>query len=563
MRFLLTLMMLLVTRLEAKEPVFTKIACSKIIDTRLDPIVNPGTCSGHLHSVFGGMGFGDRVIANNSVDEQRYLTNTNLRTSCETASDRSMYWVPALYQKKNNKLALCDLKQKSTYYRKSTVEPTKAFPLGLQMVWGDAGRTTDFSDKDESEGLIRWICVSFPGGSNKQGDFYTGSWKGLPNNCQRLRATFFYADCVRHDKQNRPVLTSNDQSHVFKSTYKNSLERQCILPKGYDKRYNDNWTRVPRLEITVDWEVDGLGRDLQLSTGDKRGVSFHADFISAWDEQLLQRAINNCDDIRSIGANQPGCPLYDNKQRVRDATAMGAKSQYFWRPAPVESVNYLNSLPNPNFCPKYDSGKTPPAGSTGGSTSSSGGGGSTYSPPTSYTAPAPVPAPVPAPAYNKPGCYSLRLGKGAVEYELRVNDVVGAGKWTITAMAKISNDWSGKPVLLHSRWWDAANNIIGTTPARYVAGAFPAYQPGQPRDKWTPIQVQFDTNGKRPKRMTWYLGYPGAKSDGSSGYRYVKDLQLTGPDGKTYFDDDFSQGNDLEAFIKGASKGDYSIVSVC
>ena len=45
----------------AKEPVLTKVHCRSIVDARLDPIVNPGTCSGHMHTVFGGLGFGPTV----------------------------------------------------------------------------------------------------------------------------------------------------------------------------------------------------------------------------------------------------------------------------------------------------------------------------------------------------------------------------------------------------------------------------------------------------------------------------------------------------------------------
>ena len=140
----------------------------------------------------------------------------------------------------------------------------------------------------------------------------------------------FYGDCIRHDKHNNIVMSSPDQSHIYKSTYKSRQVRKCEkLPP--DDKYNEKVTRVPRMELVVEWPVNTLGNDLQLSTGDTLGYTFHADFISGWDEDLLRFAIRNCKDTNSVG-DYNGCNLRKNSENLAQVR------NFFWRELPQEQV---------------------------------------------------------------------------------------------------------------------------------------------------------------------------------------------------------------------------------
>ena len=62
--------------------------CFATAHGRVDSVVNPGTCAGHMHTFFGNSHI------DNVVDEDR-LQNF-VHTSC-TAAQGSLYWVPSLY----------------------------------------------------------------------------------------------------------------------------------------------------------------------------------------------------------------------------------------------------------------------------------------------------------------------------------------------------------------------------------------------------------------------------------------------------------------------------------
>lgn len=56
---------------------------------RIDPIVDPGEVSSHVHTIHGGGGMGFNA-------DYQSLTSSNC-TSCEVTQDHSAYWTPALY----------------------------------------------------------------------------------------------------------------------------------------------------------------------------------------------------------------------------------------------------------------------------------------------------------------------------------------------------------------------------------------------------------------------------------------------------------------------------------
>lgn len=62
---------------------------SRLYDQRIDSIVNPGTPSGHTHTVMGGNGMNFTMGPT--------LANDATCSTCEIKEDLSNYWTPKMY----------------------------------------------------------------------------------------------------------------------------------------------------------------------------------------------------------------------------------------------------------------------------------------------------------------------------------------------------------------------------------------------------------------------------------------------------------------------------------
>ncbi|KAH9986130.1 hypothetical protein BJV77DRAFT_1030084 [Russula vinacea] len=74
---------------------FWRLQCSQpVLNSRVDPIVDPGKPSGHSHTIMGSNAIG----FNTTFDD---LRNSNCST-CPVKADKSAYWIPELmYQYQN------------------------------------------------------------------------------------------------------------------------------------------------------------------------------------------------------------------------------------------------------------------------------------------------------------------------------------------------------------------------------------------------------------------------------------------------------------------------------
>lgn len=70
---------------------FFLMPCWPVSTQRVDPIVNPGNVSSHVHQIAGGNGF---APAMNYSDTQAADC-----TTCFVKGDKSNYWIPSLYFK--------------------------------------------------------------------------------------------------------------------------------------------------------------------------------------------------------------------------------------------------------------------------------------------------------------------------------------------------------------------------------------------------------------------------------------------------------------------------------
>lgn len=281
---------------------------------RMDPIVNPGQPSGHVHLIQGGNAF-----ALDMDDDTAYKSTC---TSAMINNDLSNYWTPTLYFKdpKTGELESVEFFYQNVYYffdaEKEEVHP---FPKGLRMFVGDPNARTPPSVPnnyyDHARGPIQPIQWTCPRGDKSQRLYPTSSngLKGVgiqdPSNegqgvgfpdkecdgyASPLRADIHFPSCynpakgVRNYKENMEYPTNGlcpegmvHVPHLFYEVYWDTL------------KFKDRWTKGQGVSPWV------------LSNGDPTGYSLHADFINGWDDNTLQAIIDTC-NAKSSGMDK--CP---------------------------------------------------------------------------------------------------------------------------------------------------------------------------------------------------------------------------------------------------------------
>lgn len=133
-----------------------------LMEGRVDPIISPGQTSSHVHTFQGGSNIGISATGEDMM-----------KSECSTAvvvGDNSAYWMPKVYFRDpaTGTLEDVDLYYMNVYY---FFEPTDddivAFPVGLQMVSGNASlrECPDFGgesilDAGSSVGVnpLQWTC---------------------------------------------------------------------------------------------------------------------------------------------------------------------------------------------------------------------------------------------------------------------------------------------------------------------------------------------------------------------------------------------------------------------
>merc|ERR1712093_757637 len=282
---------------------------------RMDPIVNPGVASGHVHAVQGGNAF-----ALSMTDDQALKSTC---TSSRVKDDKSNYWTPALYfqDPKTGKLEPVEMFYMNVYYFfDATTDKIEAFPEGLRIFTGNPSLRTPPATggeqiTDHSDGTIQpiqWTCPRsndnsplYPADSNGRsgvgmqdpGNGVSGT--GFPDkNCDG------YASPLRADIHLPSCYNPAKGVQNYKENMDYPTNGKC--PSG--------WKHVPHMFYEVYWNTPkfqdrwtpGQGKQpFVLANGDPTGYSLHADFINGWEPETLQQIIDNC-DAGSAGMDK--CP---------------------------------------------------------------------------------------------------------------------------------------------------------------------------------------------------------------------------------------------------------------
>ncbi|KAK7037774.1 hypothetical protein VNI00_010735 [Paramarasmius palmivorus] len=262
---------------------------------RIDPIVNVGTVSTHVHSVMGGSNF--RVSTNTSFLRQSECTSMPIK------EDKSAYWFPTLYfqcmeewflQFRRRWLCHVYVWHRVIRHRRPNVAldylfdgkagVTTAFPDDFRMISGDPMLRT-YDENSKAQKAITFLCLDFNGVTTRHNELPA---KSCPSG---IRSQVNFPMCW--DGKNTD--SADHKSHVaFPSGGPDSGD--CSDPNFP--------VRMPRIFNEIYWDTgsweahrnDAMKPDqpFVFSHGDRTGYGYHGDFINGWDAGVLQKVVDNC-----------------------------------------------------------------------------------------------------------------------------------------------------------------------------------------------------------------------------------------------------------------------------
>ncbi|KAH8820054.1 hypothetical protein F5884DRAFT_660888 [Xylogone sp. PMI_703] len=274
-----------------------------LVMARMDPIVNPGIESAHVHAIQGGSNFAVSLADDGLIGSRC--------TSSLIKNDNSAYWTPSLwFDWGNGSYTSVPMFYMNVYYFfEPTDDKIEAFPVGLHMVVGNvSARTpphTASNVLDHAQGEIQPVQFTCPRSSTSQ-PLYPPNSDGMhgvgiqdPNNS---------GAGVGFPDQNCDGYASPLRADIhFPSCY-NPAAGLDNYKENMDWPTNNNcppgWIHTPHIFYEVYWNTPLFaeywtpGQSKQpflLSNGDVTGYSLHADFFGGWDVPTLQQIIDNCD----------------------------------------------------------------------------------------------------------------------------------------------------------------------------------------------------------------------------------------------------------------------------
>lgn len=267
---------------------FWRLPCAKPITlARLDPIINYGLISPHIHTIMGASGFNSR--------SDPTTIRKSVCSTCSVKEDNSNYWIASLfYQHVNGTLeSVTQTGGMLVYYlQRPGFDGEKIFapPKNLRMVAGSPMKRT--GDNTLESQALSYNCINFAGGSPETQAF---PQKACP---QGLRTQVFFPSCW--DGVNTD--SANHKSHM---AYPDGMNTG-ICPSTHP-------VKIISIFYEVLWQVDKFqalwldtnGKPLRAqpfvwSFGDNTGFGMHGDFLNGWDTNVLQNAVDGCTDMSGV-----------------------------------------------------------------------------------------------------------------------------------------------------------------------------------------------------------------------------------------------------------------------
>lgn len=355
-----------------------------LLEDLVDPIVSPGKASSHMHTLMGGSNIGVSATGESMME-----------SNCSNAlivGDMSGYWVPKLYfhDKAAGTVEPVDMFYMNVYYFfEPTDDDIKAFPVGLQMVAGDASLRScpDFGGELQLDGSktiqpAQFTCPrsdynvpAWPSASESD-----GSKAGIqdPNN-QGAGQGFPFAECDGYAsplRQDVHMPSCYDPSKGL-TDYKNNMVYPTVNMATGKQNCPEGFIHTPHLFYEMYWNTPlfkdrwtpGQGsQPFVLANGDLTGCSSHADFLAAWEPDVLQHVIDTC-NAGDEGMDKCGGVTVRDRTSTCDAASQPAGNRL--------ASTAMTALPGNNPLAGWGVGSSasvPSTGSGSGSGSDSGSG---------------------------------------------------------------------------------------------------------------------------------------------------------------------------------------------
>ncbi|EEP79094.1 conserved hypothetical protein [Uncinocarpus reesii 1704] len=286
---------------------FWRLPCRGVLTVaRIDPIVDPGIPSMHAHSIHGPNNFAMEVTSDDLLASEC--------TSCEVVQDKSAYWTPSLYFiNPSGEAELVKQVGGMLVYYLPRGDNVQAFPRGFRMLAGDTYQrnftlpTPDppkavWAEKDKTQfslgqKAIGFNCLNYdnpPEPSLMRHNFPDRAF--IDSKCKDgIRMELVFPSCWN----GKDIDSPDHMSHV---AYPDLVDVGSC-PNGFEKRL------VTLMYETI-WDTmafKGQAGEFVLSNGDPTGYGYHGDFIEAWENDVLQRAIDTC---TNLSGRVEDCPLF-------------------------------------------------------------------------------------------------------------------------------------------------------------------------------------------------------------------------------------------------------------
>ncbi|KAI1258422.1 hypothetical protein F5Y18DRAFT_421401 [Xylariaceae sp. FL1019] len=273
---------------------------------RIDPIVDTGVVGTHSHTIQGSSGFSMSATYDDLVDGNC--------TSCAVTQDKSAYWTPGLYfldSATNEYTAVPQVGGMLAYYLQRG-DNVKAFPAGFEMIAGDTNRRNysvgdpyspdppqsswaslkQTGQTDLAQRALGFNCLDYsktPEASLYRHYLPNKTW--TDENCpDGLRFELMFPSCW-----NGELTSSNARTHVAYP----DLVGNGNCPDTHTKRlvtlfYETIWdTANAAFEGKDGSFLPAVYYWLRLLIS-LLGYGYHGDFMTGWDEDFLQEAIDTC-----------------------------------------------------------------------------------------------------------------------------------------------------------------------------------------------------------------------------------------------------------------------------
>ncbi|KAE8384781.1 hypothetical protein BDV23DRAFT_188874 [Aspergillus alliaceus] len=274
---------------------------------RLDPLMDPGKDSYHVHAIHGPDTF--------SMSSDMVSLRDSSCTSCAVTQDRSAYWTPALYfVHENGDSELVPQVGGMLAYYLLYGDNVQAFPENFKMVAGDTYKrdfkwpipdppTSEWTGEQVSQAALSQKAIGFnclnynKAAEPSLGRHFLPNKTYLDEHCtDGVRFEIMFPSCWN----GKDADSDDHKSHV---AYPSAvMDGTC--PKGYD-------TRVVSLFYETIWNTyafkDKKGTFV-ISNGDPTGFGYHADFIHGWESGVLEKAVKRC---TNLSGRVEDCDVFD------------------------------------------------------------------------------------------------------------------------------------------------------------------------------------------------------------------------------------------------------------